>query len=124
MSDFSGPVLRALLNDEFALRRQDNPRYSLRTFARTIGTDHGTLSRLMRGRRTPSQVTIDKIRHRLQPGRDAVVLRRLLISKTVVSSIDSARMLGISVDRVNVALQRLIVGRELRLEGERWRVQQ
>jgi transcriptional regulator with XRE-family HTH domain len=42
---------RKRLNDEFSLRRRKNPRYSLRAFALLIGTDHSTLSQILKGSR-------------------------------------------------------------------------
>jgi hypothetical protein len=43
--------LRALLTDEYAIRRGRNPRYSLRAFARSLRTHHTTLSQVLSGRR-------------------------------------------------------------------------
>jgi hypothetical protein len=40
-------------------RKQANPRYSLRAFARFLGTDHSTLSQVMKGRR---RATVKQIR--------------------------------------------------------------
>jgi transcriptional regulator with XRE-family HTH domain len=42
---------RAHLRAEFDRRRAKNPRYSLRAFARQLGTHHTTVSRLMNERR-------------------------------------------------------------------------
>jgi transcriptional regulator with XRE-family HTH domain len=44
-------VFRERLNSEFAARRQNNPRYSLRGFAAFLETDHSTLSQVLKGRR-------------------------------------------------------------------------
>ena len=47
-------MFRERLNTEFAVRRQNNPRYSLRAFAAFLGTDHSTLSQVLKGsRRAP-----------------------------------------------------------------------
>jgi transcriptional regulator with XRE-family HTH domain len=44
------------LAGEFAARRAKNRRYSLRAFAAWLGTDHSTLSQILRGRRrTPAR---------------------------------------------------------------------
>ena len=43
--------LRHTLHAELARRQQTNPRYSLRAYARALGTHHGTLSRLLRRHR-------------------------------------------------------------------------
>lgn len=42
---------RARLAREFAARRAGNPRYSLRAFAACLGTNHSTLSQILRGLR-------------------------------------------------------------------------
>ena len=41
----------ARVQSEFQVRRTRNPRYSLRAFAAFLGTDHSTLSQMMRGKR-------------------------------------------------------------------------
>lgn len=47
-------MFRDRLKTEFAARRQNNPRYSLRAFAAFLETDHSTLSQVMKGgRRAP-----------------------------------------------------------------------
>lgn len=40
-----------LLDRELTRRKQNNPRYSLRAFARQLGIDHSTLSQILRRRR-------------------------------------------------------------------------
>ncbi len=40
-----------LVNQEFSKRKHDNPRYSLRAFARDLGLHSGTLSSILHGRR-------------------------------------------------------------------------
>src|SRR4051794_17258701 len=48
-------LLRSVLEREFASRCRRNRRYSLRSFARFLGIDHSTLSKILRGvRQTPS----------------------------------------------------------------------
>jgi hypothetical protein len=48
-------MFRERLEQEFAARRKKNPRHSLRAFAAFLGTDHSTLSQILRGnRRTPA----------------------------------------------------------------------
>jgi hypothetical protein len=48
-------VFREKLEQEFAARRAKNPRHSLRAFAAFLGTDHSTLSQVLRGtRRAPA----------------------------------------------------------------------
>jgi transcriptional regulator with XRE-family HTH domain len=46
-----GSMFRERLEQEFAARRKKNPRHSLRAFAAFLGTDHSTLSQILRGRR-------------------------------------------------------------------------
>jgi transcriptional regulator with XRE-family HTH domain len=41
----------ARLQEEWETRRKKNPRYSLRAFASFLGTDHSTLSQILRGAR-------------------------------------------------------------------------
>lgn len=41
----------ARLQEEWKTRRKNNPRYSLRAFASFLGTDHSTLSQILRGAR-------------------------------------------------------------------------
>lgn len=42
---------QARLEEEWKNRRKTNPRYSLRAFASFLGTDHSTLSQILRGTR-------------------------------------------------------------------------
>jgi hypothetical protein len=44
-------LFRERLSHEFEVRRAKNGRYSLRAFAMFLGTDHSTLSQILRGRR-------------------------------------------------------------------------
>lgn len=44
-------MFRDRLEQEFAARRKKNPRHSLRAFAAFLGTDHSTLSQILRGSR-------------------------------------------------------------------------
>src|SRR6185295_10077963 len=46
-----GSMFRERLQQEFEARRQKNPRHSLRAFAAFLGTDHSTLSQILRGTR-------------------------------------------------------------------------
>ena len=50
-SDFMEERFRARLQREFDERRQANKRYSLRAFAAFLGTDHSTLSQILRSQR-------------------------------------------------------------------------
>jgi transcriptional regulator with XRE-family HTH domain len=48
-----GSSFKERLDQEFSRRQARNPRYSLRGFARLLGTDHSTLSQILRGARRP-----------------------------------------------------------------------
>src|SRR4051812_6699430 len=154
------PDLRAVLRNALADRCARNPRYSLRAFARHLGTDHSTLSKILRGRRPLAVRTIDRICARLgldkdqcqqfivaerlrrrQPAEEPQQIRRLgrdallmlsdwrhfaILELTRLDSFrtDSrwiARVLGASVDDVNVVLQRLLRFGLLQMtESGRW----
>ncbi|MGZ4731097.1 MAG: DUF4423 domain-containing protein [Terriglobales bacterium] len=54
MSSMQEHRLRQRLEQEFRMRREKNPRYSLRSFARFLGADHSVISQILRAiRRTP-----------------------------------------------------------------------
>lgn len=57
-------LLTDALRAEFDRRRAVNPRYSLRAFARALGTSHSSLSRLSRGQR-PSARAVASLGRRL-----------------------------------------------------------
>jgi hypothetical protein len=52
-------VFRERLADEFASRKQSNPRYSLRAFAAFLEADHSTVSQVLKGSR---RATVQQIR--------------------------------------------------------------
>lgn len=56
---------RRLLQAELARRCARNPRYSVRAFAKFLGTDHATLSQWLRGRRRLTETTIRRLGGRL-----------------------------------------------------------
>ena len=133
---------RELLGDEYARRREANPRYSLRAFARFLGLDHSTLSQLMRGRRRLTSRAILRIGRRLGVSdavmlacaaseNDDAVLRAVGRSSFRPDSRWLAVHTGLPIDEVNVSLQRLLYCRALtmvshttwRREGEPCRIQ-
>lgn len=59
------PEFRHWLGDQLAARCERNPQYSLRAFANYLAIDHSTLSQLLRGKRTITRETIEKIGFRL-----------------------------------------------------------
>ena len=116
--------LPALLDTELRRRRARNPRYSLRAFARALGTDHGTLSRIMRRERRLTARTIRRVGARL--GLTSAQLERACIAEHCAAILrvvgdprfraDSrwiATMTGIPIDEVNVALHALLRRRRL-----------
>ncbi len=123
-----------ILCRELARRRRQNPRYSLRGFARSLGIHHATASRLIKTGRPVQAQTIRAIGPRL--GLTAAQIESLIAiedAEFVIEAIgrpsfrpDSrwlATRAGISIDRVNVALHRLIYQRKLRMElPHRWTV--
>jgi hypothetical protein len=124
--------LRAYLRNELARRRARNPRYSLRAFARRLGTHHTTLARILGDR------------HRLTAPRIAALGTRVGLSareigaaclheheRVVASLVESggfrpdsrwlATRSGLTVDAVNVALQSLLRAKRLTMASRsRW----
>lgn len=117
---------RDALAAEFSRRRQLNPRYSLRAFARALGTHHATLSRLFGGTQPVQARTLQALGPRLglTPAQIAAMVA-LEDAAAVAASIrrssfrpDSrwlASVAGISVDRVNIALEALLRSRRLHM---------
>ena len=140
---------RDVLQEELARRCTDNPQYSLRAFARDLGTDHSSLSQVLRGRRRLTEravrafgaalgldaTTLDGYvaleARRADPGADEAALRSVREltedALAVVSGLEHhailelthldafrpdvswiARVLDLTPDQVNVALQRLV----------------
>ena len=126
-------MVRDALQNEFDRRRANNPRYSLRAFARFIGTDHATLSQILRGTRRLTPAMIRRLGARLQmspagvetecaAANDALVLA---VIDRVAFRPDSrwiATMTGLTIDEVNVSLQRLLYKRAMvMLAQNEWR---
>ena len=118
-ASISGVTFRERLAREFDERRARNPRYSLRAFAKSIGEDHSSLSRILRGRRHLSTRTITRIGHRLgltaaeitescSASNDAAVLAAISRASFRAESRWIAAITGIALDEVNISLQRLI----------------
>lgn len=124
--------IRHTLAAELAQRRTRNPRYSLRAFARDLGTDHATLSQLVRGRRVLSTRMVRMIGRRLNlcaadiaeacERHHADAILRLARSRAFQpSSRWIATRTGLPLDAVNAALARLLHQRQLRMEAAgRW----
>ena len=123
---------REAVDAEFTRRRQQNVRYSMRGFARMLGVHHATLSRLLGDDRPLQARTIQTLAPRL--GFSAIEIQAFVSNEdlaAVAAAIDrpafrpSSRWLasvaGISVDRVNVALQSLLRCGRLRMaSASRW----
>jgi hypothetical protein len=111
--------LRALLREEFDRRRSRNPRYSLRAFARQLGTHHSTLSRLLVGGRRLTSERVRSLGARLGLGTRQIAGACLHENMKRVAALASrptfrantrwiATRTGLSIDDVNVALQFLL----------------
>ena len=123
---------REVVQAELTRRRRQNVRYSLRGFARTLGVHHATLSRLLSDDRPLQASTIQTLAPRL--GFSSLEIQSFVSHEdlvAVVAAIDrpafrpSSRWLasvsGMSVDRVNVALQSLLrCGRLQMASASRW----
>ncbi len=120
--------LRQTLTAELGQRRLRNARYSLRAFARDLGTDHATLSQLLRGRRVLSPRLVRQFGRKLhlstadiadaseQHHADAI-LRLSRLASFRPNSRWIATRTGLSLDSVNAALARLLHQRQLVMES-------
>jgi transcriptional regulator with XRE-family HTH domain len=135
---------RERLTVELMRRCAENPRYSLRAFARFLQVDHATLSQILRGKRAVSASAIRKWGMRL--GLDAAAIERLAQTPPAAHAEDAtvmgwqerailehvrvkdfvpsvswlAKVLDTTIDEVQVALHRLLRLGLLRMDGERW----
>lgn len=105
--------------NEFQRRRQRNPNYSLRAFARDLRTDHATLSQILRGRRALSARMATAFGRRL--GLETSTLAHVGVRQNAVAIARLARSrgfqpnsrwiairTGIPLDAVNAALTHLL----------------
>jgi transcriptional regulator with XRE-family HTH domain len=123
---------RQTLEAELGRRRAANARYSLRAFARYLGTDHATLSQILRGRRNLSPKMVRRLGARLGLGRSAItdacvrqeaaaILRLAHLKTFRPNSRWIATRTGIPLDGVNAALHRLIHDGALVMQAaDRW----
>ena len=120
--------LRAHLRAELARRVARNRRYSLRAFARTLGTHHSTLTRILDGRRRLTAGVIERIGTRAGLSPEQVVAARA--EEHARRIIELARhprfrpdcrwlamMSGLELDDVNRALHHAIRTRRLVLRS-------
>src|SRR3954447_4373844 len=112
-------TFRALLVAERERRRAANARYSLRSFGRDLGVDHATLSQILRGKRRLTARTVRALGRKLRPPAAQIgELCALENESAVLAAIDRpnfqadsrwiATVVGIPLDEVNVAIQRLL----------------
>ena len=125
---------REVVAAEFARRRRQNARYSLRGFARALHVHHATLSRLLKGNRRVQWTTIAALGPRL--GLTSGELQDLINREDLAALVAAIRrpafradsrwlasVTGIPVDRVNIALQALLCGGRLRMAtSTRWQL--
>lgn len=128
-------MFRDILRHEFERRRENNSRYSLRAFARSIGIDHSTLSQILRGRRRLTQRTIARLGGSLKlssaeiaesctAANDAAVLAVVARPSFRADSRWIATVAGITLDDVNVSLQRLLYrGALIMASPTEWRIE-
>jgi hypothetical protein len=124
-------TFRLYLQSEFDRRRAGNPRYSLRAFARALGTDHSTLSQILRARRVLTRRTVRGYASRLRLNRsetaqyslESALLALVRRRRFRPDSRAIAARLGVTPDEVNVALQRLVRLRILVMGGSTWSTQ-
>jgi transcriptional regulator with XRE-family HTH domain len=129
--------LPAILQQELERRTAANPRYSLRALALQLGTDHSTLSQIIRGRRALTPDMVERLAGALglspleaaaisafhnspagSPARDAEALladplhfELIQLSRSADFQADNkgiAERLGCSPDAVNIAVTRLL----------------
>ncbi len=116
--------LRQLLVTEIARRRHGNSRYSLRAYARDLGTDHATLSQVMRGRRVLTPRLVRQFGRRLHLGPTEIaeacerhhagaILRLARLKSFRADSRWIATRTCLPLDAVNAALARLLHDRQL-----------
>jgi transcriptional regulator with XRE-family HTH domain len=129
-----GVRFRDVLARELDRRRGRNPRYSLRRFAVRLGVHHATLSRVLRGTKPIAERTVRALGGRI--GISAAELEMLVETENAAlvllvigrpafrpSSRWLATVAGISVDRVNIALQELLRTGSLNMVArDRWTV--
>lgn len=127
-------TFREVLEAELRRRRERNPRYSLRAFARALALDHSSLSQILRGKRRLTGKVIRRLGAVLRmPAREIEGFCSEANDRALVGLIGSplfradsrwiATVLGIPIDEVNVSLQRLVRLRAVVMKAQRtWEV--
>jgi transcriptional regulator with XRE-family HTH domain len=124
MQWMSGPRFADRLAQELEARRARNVRYSLRAFAVYLGTDHSTLSQILRGRRAAPARQIRAWSNKL--GLDAEEAAVWVAIEHSASEIDrhwTAEALGIVTGRVHWRILELSRAPEFRPDS-RWLAEQ
>lgn len=114
------------LRNELQRRQRINRLYSLRSFADSLKTNHSTLSQLLRGRRRITRRIIRELGPRLGLTASAIAECCIIEDEaSILAALDDARFkpnsrwlavhLNIPLDDINVALQRLLLRRSLRM---------
>jgi len=103
----------------------------LRAFARDLDCDHATLSQWLRGVRPMTHASIERIADRLKldPASKALSKEFDPLDLTILDLVPElegpttpsiAALLGVSVDRVNISVNRLLRLGLLRMNGSAW----
>src|SRR3954469_18927897 len=125
--------LREFLQREFQRRTGRNRRYSLRAFARDLDCDHSTLSQWLRGTRPISfdaeqhifdRLDLDLTERARARDLDEDDLKLLAAIHRTASTLthEVAAAAGLSLDRANIALTKLLRLGVVRLEQSRWHI--
>ena len=120
--------IRTALVEEYDARRRRNRRYSIRAYARFLGTHHSTLSQLLNGRRRMTSRTIRHLGPRLGLSAEQIALAceeencetlvRLLSDQRFRPNTRwIAMMIGVPVDAVNISIQRLLCERRMSMRS-------
>ena len=116
-----GIEMRGLLQQELDRRTLANRAYSLRAFARDLGTDHATLSQVLRRRRTLTAPMIREFGHRLQLSdrqiENLVLAETLLTDEPSVPAVEVEP--SIAVDPLHFAILELTKLSDFRTDS-RW----
>src|SRR4051794_38514998 len=120
------------LKRELERRKQRNARYSLRAFARDLDCDHATLSQWLRGTRPMSNAAEDHIFSRLDldalecarareiDEEDLQVLAAMNGAPATTHALADAT--GLSIDRANIALSKLLRLKVVKLDQSSWQI--
>lgn len=124
---------KAQLQHLWSCRRQINPKYSLRAYARALKVDHSTLSQILKGRRRITARTIRiwgprlgldsrEIHESCALEHEAAILRIIGQKRFRADSRWLATILNIPLDDVNLALHSLLRKRQLIMKARNeWR---